>query len=143
MSLHARADHPGRLSYVVKLHRDAGPGPAGLRGRVENLATGHRFEFADGSGLLAALAEDLASDGMAGAPAPDAAAAPPDAGASTGGLGGTMACLLLALACAAMLVLHPPVEATEGYVAPAAASQGPQGASTGRLVTGVPLHGRS
>ena len=110
MSLHPQADHPGHLSYVVKLHRDAGPAVAALRGRVENLATGRRFEFEDGHGLLAALAQDLGSPGAA---APVVAATPPDAPTGTRGMGGTTACLLLALASAAMLVVHPLARATQ------------------------------
>jgi hypothetical protein len=66
MSLSATADHPVSRSYVVKLHRDADPAGGALRGRLENLATGRRFEFEDAGGLLAALLHDLAQDDAAG-----------------------------------------------------------------------------
>jgi hypothetical protein len=87
MSLSPTADHPGSRSYVVKLHRDADSTPGALRGRLENLATGRRFEFEDGVGLLAALLDDLGSGGTSG---------------GTPGLPGTVACLLLALASAGL-----------------------------------------
>lgn len=74
MRLSPTADHPGNRSYVVKLHRDAGCASSALRGRLENLATGRRFEFEDGAGLLAALLEDLAQNPS---PQSDAPLAPP------------------------------------------------------------------
>ena len=69
MTLSDQSAHAGHRSYVVKLHRDAGPAAGVLRGRIENLATGRRHHFADGQGLLEALAADLAQAGAAEPPA--------------------------------------------------------------------------
>lgn len=60
MTLAHDTAHPGKRSYVLKLHRDADPARGELRGRAENLATGRHFEFEDGAALLAGLARDLA-----------------------------------------------------------------------------------
>src|SRR5438105_2740615 len=93
MSLNPTADHPGSRSYVVKLHRDADPAAGALRGRLENLATGRRFEFEDGGGLVAALLADLAQDG---------------GDRRTPGAAATLGGLLLALASAGLLAIDPP-----------------------------------
>lgn len=112
MSLHPTADHPGSRSYVVKLHRDASPAASALRGRLENLATGRRFEFEDGSGLVAALLADLGRDGGE---------------RRTPGVAGTLGCLALSLACAGLLVTDPP-----GPPAPPTAAAAHVGESSSR-----------
>ena len=52
--------YPNRRSYVLKLRADAAPGA--LAGRLENLVTGHRVEFASGPALVQALADELEAD---------------------------------------------------------------------------------
>jgi len=59
MTLNLHAKYPSTRSYVLKLHRDAGPQRTRLAGRLENMATGHCFEFSTGEQLLACLAEDM------------------------------------------------------------------------------------
>jgi hypothetical protein len=61
MVLMTAASHPSRLSYVLKLHRDADPAAGLLCGRLENLASGRRFDFASAQELAACLAADAAA----------------------------------------------------------------------------------
>ena len=57
MALHPETKFPNRLSYVLKLRRDATPeAPAG---RLENIATGRRVEFASARELLEAIAREI------------------------------------------------------------------------------------
>jgi hypothetical protein len=57
MSLNAETKYPTRRAYVVKIRNDA-PHDA-LAGRLENLVTGSRLEFASGYELLESIARDL------------------------------------------------------------------------------------
>ena len=61
-------------AYVLKLRRDATSDS--LAGRIENLVTGQRLEFASAHALVAALVDSLARDlqAVSGPQAPDAAA---------------------------------------------------------------------
>lgn len=61
ISLTRDVAHPARRHYVLKLDRDADPARGIVRGRIENLATGRHFEFADIVSLLDGLAGDLAA----------------------------------------------------------------------------------
>jgi hypothetical protein len=61
MTLNPNAKYPSTRSYVLKLHRDAGPQRPLLAGRLENMASGHCFEFGSGEQLLACLAADMTS----------------------------------------------------------------------------------
>jgi hypothetical protein len=56
--LNASTSHPTRRSYVLKLHRDASPERGLLFGRLENMATGRRFDFRSAAELLGCLARD-------------------------------------------------------------------------------------
>jgi hypothetical protein len=51
--------YPSRRAYVVKVRSDAKPDA--LAGRLENLATGRRSEFATARELLESIASDLAA----------------------------------------------------------------------------------
>jgi hypothetical protein len=69
MGYKPESKYPSRLSYVLKLSHEAGP--AALAGRLENLVTGARREFASSGELLEFLARDLAAGSeelSAGAP---------------------------------------------------------------------------
>jgi len=57
MPLNPEAKYPSRRAYVVKVRSDAQPDE--LAGRLENLVTGERREFASGGELLRSIAEDL------------------------------------------------------------------------------------
>jgi hypothetical protein len=59
MSRPDEAKYPSRLSYVLKLRADAHPDALG--GRLENLVTGQRLEFASARELLDAIAQELAT----------------------------------------------------------------------------------
>ena len=61
MTLNSRTNYPSTRSYVLKLHRDASPQRAQMTGRLENMASGHCFDFSSGEQLLACLAQDIAS----------------------------------------------------------------------------------
>ena len=61
MVLNSESKYPNRRAYVLKLRADATPGA--LAGRLENLVTGRRHEFASAEELLASIASDLASAG--------------------------------------------------------------------------------
>jgi hypothetical protein len=52
--------YPNRLSYVLRLRGDATPDA--LAGRLENVVTGRRFEFASAGALLEALAGEIEAD---------------------------------------------------------------------------------
>ncbi|MBV9891234.1 MAG: hypothetical protein JO090_10170 [Rhizobacter sp.] len=52
--------YPSRRSYVLKLRADATP--EALAGRLENLVTGQRIEFACGPALVQALGAELEAD---------------------------------------------------------------------------------
>jgi hypothetical protein len=51
--------YPSRRAYVLKVRSDARPDA--LAGRLENLATGRRSEFATAQELVDSLAADLAA----------------------------------------------------------------------------------
>lgn len=55
LDLHSR--FPAVRGYVLKLHRDAAPDC--LSGRLEHIGSGRQHEFADGTALLALLADEL------------------------------------------------------------------------------------
>jgi hypothetical protein len=57
MALNPESTYPSRRAYVVKVRADAKP--EALAGRLENLVTGGRREFAPGQELLDSLASDL------------------------------------------------------------------------------------
>jgi hypothetical protein len=57
MTYKPEAKYPSRRSYVLKLAHDANA--AGLVGRLENLVSGSRRDFASGGELLEFLAHDL------------------------------------------------------------------------------------
>jgi hypothetical protein len=57
MVLTADSKFPSRRAYVVKLRSDATP--EALSGRLENLVTGTRFEFASAHELLRLIAGDI------------------------------------------------------------------------------------
>ncbi|MCW5635160.1 MAG: hypothetical protein KIT17_17625 [Rubrivivax sp.] len=61
MTLNPQPTYPSQRSYVLKLHRDARPQDGLLRGRLEHIASGEGFDFADAAGLLAALARHAAA----------------------------------------------------------------------------------
>ena len=62
MPLKREPTYPSRRAYVLKVRSDAAPGA--LAGRLENLVTGSRHEFASGDELVESIASDLrASDG--------------------------------------------------------------------------------
>ena len=52
--------YPNRLSYVLKLRADATP--EALAGRLENVVTGRRLEFASAGALLEALVDEIEAD---------------------------------------------------------------------------------
>jgi hypothetical protein len=58
MTLDPLASHPSGRSYVLKLHRDARPQQGLLFGRLESMAGGHSFAFANADELLRCLALD-------------------------------------------------------------------------------------
>ena len=60
MILSTHPSYPNALAYVLKLHRDARPGIGRVMGRLENVATGEQFVFANADELLACLARDSA-----------------------------------------------------------------------------------
>lgn len=47
--------YPTDRAYVLKLHRDATPGTGRVFGRLENVASGEHFLFANAEELLACL----------------------------------------------------------------------------------------
>ena len=62
MPLKHEPKYPTRRAYVLKVRSDSTPGM--LAGRLENLVTGNRCEFASGDELVASIATDLqAGDG--------------------------------------------------------------------------------
>jgi hypothetical protein len=61
MTLKPGPKYPSRRAYVLKVRSDAGPDA--LAGRLENLATGRRSEFATAQELVDSLAADLAASG--------------------------------------------------------------------------------
>lgn len=62
MALKHEPKYPSRRAYVLKVRSDATP--AALAGRLENLVTGSRREFASGEELVASIASDIrAGDG--------------------------------------------------------------------------------
>lgn len=69
MTLNPQPTYPSLGSYVLKLHRDALPHQGQLRGRLEHIATGEGFEFADAEALVAGLARHAAAQRQAAVPA--------------------------------------------------------------------------
>ena len=61
MSLNPESKYPSRRAYVLKMRSDAKPGS--LVGRLENLVTGWKREFASGHELLDSIASDLEATG--------------------------------------------------------------------------------
>jgi hypothetical protein len=59
MTLKPEPRYPSRRAYVLKVRSDAKPDA--LAGRLENLATGRRSEFATARELLESIAADLAA----------------------------------------------------------------------------------
>ena len=57
MVLNPESKYPNRRAYVLKLRSDASP--EALAGRLENLVTGARLEFASGHELLESIGRDL------------------------------------------------------------------------------------
>jgi hypothetical protein len=70
MKLNPESKYPNRRAYVLKLRGDATA--EALAGRIENLVTGRRREFASAEELLDSIAGDL-EPGAAGLPASGAA----------------------------------------------------------------------
>ncbi len=68
MTYKPEAKYPSRRSYVLKLAHDAGA--ACLVGRLENLVSGSRRDFASGGELLAFLAHDLETSSPASSELP-------------------------------------------------------------------------
>jgi hypothetical protein len=64
MSLKHEPKYPSRRAYVLKLRSDATP--ATLAGRLENLVTGSRREFASGEELVASIASDIQASNAPG-----------------------------------------------------------------------------
>lgn len=61
MTLNPQPTYPSLGSYVLKLHRDADPRSGLLRGRIEHIASGDSFEFADIRSLATGLARHAAA----------------------------------------------------------------------------------
>jgi hypothetical protein len=57
MTLNAESKYPTRRAYVVKVRGDAKPDA--LAGRIENLVTGRRHEFASARELVESILGDL------------------------------------------------------------------------------------
>ena len=57
MTLSPESKYPSRRTYVVKVRGDAKRGA--LAGRIENLVTGQRHEFASDRELIDSIAGDL------------------------------------------------------------------------------------
>ena len=64
MSFKHEPKYPSKRAYVVKVRSDATPTP--LAGRLENVATGERSEFASGEELVASIASDIQAGNGAG-----------------------------------------------------------------------------
>ena len=60
MSLDPQSKYPTRRAYVLKVRSDAKPDA--LVGRIENLVTGQKRDFASGRELLDSLLRDLAAE---------------------------------------------------------------------------------
>jgi hypothetical protein len=58
MTLDPLASHPSSRSYVLKLHRDARPQEGLVFGRLESMASGRSFAFANATELLRCLVLD-------------------------------------------------------------------------------------
>jgi len=58
MTLDPFASHPSSRSYVLKLHRDARPQQGLVFGRLESMASGRSFAFANANELLRCLVLD-------------------------------------------------------------------------------------
>jgi hypothetical protein len=58
MTLDEHASHPSRRSYVLKLHRDARPQEGLVFGRLESMASGRCYAFANSAELLRCLVLD-------------------------------------------------------------------------------------
>jgi hypothetical protein len=59
MSLDMQTSHPSSRSYVLKLHRDARPDQGLIFGRLESMASGRCYAFANSSELLRCLVLDV------------------------------------------------------------------------------------
>jgi hypothetical protein len=70
MKLNPESKYPNRRAYVLKLRGDATA--EALAGRIENLVTGRRREFASAHELLESITSDLAP-AAAGRPVDDTA----------------------------------------------------------------------
>ena len=57
MSLKHEPKYPSRRAYVLKLRSDGAPGT--FAGRLENMVTGIRREFASGEEMVASIASDI------------------------------------------------------------------------------------
>jgi hypothetical protein len=57
MPLKHEPKYPSRRAYVLKLRSDATPGS--VAGRLENMVTGIRREFASGEEMVASIAGDI------------------------------------------------------------------------------------
>ena len=57
MSLKREPKYPSKRAYVLKVRSDATP--AILAGRLENVVTGARREFASGEELVASIVSDI------------------------------------------------------------------------------------
>jgi hypothetical protein len=60
MILSPEPNYPSARRYVLKLHRDAVPARGRLIGRLENMVSGHSFDFSNAQQLLLGLAQDVA-----------------------------------------------------------------------------------
>lgn len=59
MTLSPLTRYPAQRSYVLKLERNAKPARERIAGRLENMTSGHHFEFGTAEQLIACLVQDL------------------------------------------------------------------------------------
>ncbi|MBX9630470.1 MAG: hypothetical protein K2X67_08085 [Burkholderiales bacterium] len=59
MTLSPLTRYPAQRSYVLKLERHATPERERIAGRLENMTSGHHFEFGTAEQLIACLVQDL------------------------------------------------------------------------------------
>lgn len=62
MTLNSQSTYPSTRTYVLKLHRDAVPEQWHFVGRLEHIASGAHFDFANSEELIAWLVR-RAADG--------------------------------------------------------------------------------
>lgn len=59
MNMNPHPTYSSALSYVLQLRQDAPPGTKYIAGRIENLRSGKRIDFASADELLAVLHADF------------------------------------------------------------------------------------